>query len=464
MLHFNIPINSNLFNTLEYVVFDLVLAIFVYVLTSRLVGLYNCYDALKNHQKSHICEDTHAPLFETGIVCTQKKVFYAIVAIRILSWILIFSTNLLIRGRSEKIIETPTVSVTTLGRFSAFDSIPLLRQRQFRRKACVVRSDKSYFYGEIRNGNCQTDRELFSGTTVDFGFEFEPTFVSVTGCRPRNESIATHQQFDCNNTATTTTKRTVSSIVCTYNATDGVISNDLCFQNGTAPFTPCARTVSRDQVEDVPFDCGVGGNAQKVVCNRATVSYRNFSICGNAMIGCRITLKGLNCAGFVNINATTHMCENLKFGDQQNTSARCKVASGAVWDSTDWLSFYGIRMIDSISNVIAVAYGSGSEIRQVKQYAEKDERSLTVVNVLWTGALAAKITMVVALYVSCELLSRRYGLFVVANDEPRILSLLNATVTRIRRGRSSRTVDNDIKLRFALHNGVVRLQDAEEEV
>ncbi len=103
-----------MFNTLEYVLLDLVLAIFVYVLISKLASLYNCYDALKNHRSSHICEDTSAPLFETGIVSTKKKVFYVIVAIRVLSWILIFSTNLFIRGSSRKIREQTTAAVTML--------------------------------------------------------------------------------------------------------------------------------------------------------------------------------------------------------------------------------------------------------------------------------------------------------------------------------------------------------------
>ncbi len=464
MRHFKVPINSNLFNTFEYVVFDLILAILVYVLTSKLVGLYNCYDALQNHQQSHIREDTRAPLFETGIVCTQKKVFYSIVAIRILSWILIFSTNLLIRGRSEKIIEKRTESVTTFGRFSAFDPMPLLRERQFRRKACVGRTENFYYYGEIRNNNCQIDRDLFSGPTVKFGLEFEPTRVSISGCRPKNESIAVFQYFDCNNTATTTTTSTPSNILCTYNTTDGEVGDELCFQNGTAPFTPCVRTVSKYQYHHVPFNCGAGAKAQKVMCNLKAYSERNFSICDNAVVGCRKPLGGYICAGFVNINATTHMCENLQLGDQQNTNATCKMASGAVWNNTDWLSFYGISTVDTISNIVAVTYGSGLERKQVKYYKAKDKRTFTSVNLLWTGALAAKIFMVMALYVTCELLSRRYGVFVVANDEPRILLLLNDTATRIRRGREARFGRDDIKLKVAFQNGVVRLHEGENEI
>ncbi len=463
-MHFEVPINSNLFNTLEYVVFDLVLAIFVYVLTSRLVGLYNCYDALKNHRKSHICEDTRAPLFETGIVCTRRKVFYGIVVIRILSWVLIFSTNLLILGRSEKIIETTTASVTTLGRFSAFDSTELLRQRQFLRKACVGRTEKSYYYGEIRNGSCETDRKLFSRPTVEFDFNFKPTFLSTSGCGTKNGSVASHQRFECNNPEAATKATTISSIVCTENTTNGETIDELCFQNGTAPFTPCVRKAPVVQLKNVPFDCGAGGNKQRAICDEEVFSNVTFSICDNAVIVCRYEPIDSNCVGFVNINATTHICENLKLGDQQNTNASCKKASGAVWNTTDWVSFYGVRALNSISNVMAVAYGSGEERREVKQYAAKDERSLTSVNMLWTGALAAKIIMVVALYVVCELLSRRYGVFMVANDEPRILSLLTSTVTRIRRGRAPRAERDDIKLRVALHNdGVVRLHDGHED-
>ncbi len=432
------------------------------MLTSRLVGLYNCYDALKNHRKSHIREDNHAPLFETGIVCTEKKVFYGIVAVRILSWVLIFSTNLFIRGRSEKIIETRTASITTLGRFSVFDPIEQRQEHLFLRKSCVGRTENSSFYGEIRDGNCQIDRKLFWGSTVEFGFNFERTFVSINRCRAKNESMARLQYFRCNNTAAPTTTTTGLIITCTYNKTDGVISDDLCFQKGTDPFVPCVRTVQKEQKKNVPFDCGTGGNAQKLTCNQIAGSRRKFSICDNAVIGCRIRPKGLICAGFVSINATTYICKNLKMGPQQNPNAKCKVAKGAVWNITDWIPFYGIDELDSISNAFAVAYGSGSETRLVKQYKGKDKRSVTAVHKLWTGVLATKIIMVVALYVVCEFLTRRYGVFLVANDEPRILSLLNTTVTRIRCGRTARFVSSNIKLRVALDNGVVRLHDTEE--
>ena len=459
MLVFDFSFNSFLFNALEYVVFDLVLAILVHVLTSKLVGLYNCYDALKNHRRSLIREDSRTPLFGAGILCTQKKLFYAIVAVRTLSWILIFGPNLFIRERTEKTIKTINASVTTLGRFSVFDPTEQRRQQLFLRKACVGRTENSSYYGEIRNGSCQIDRRLFSGPAVEFGLKFEPTFVSINGCRPKNGSLAKHQSFECNNTATTTTASTTRSIIqCTFNETDGKVGDELCFPNGTAPFTPCVRKAPREQKENVSFVCGAGENMQDKICSLAHESSRIFSICDNAVIACRFRPKGLICAGFVNINATTHMCENLEMRPQPNPNAKCKVAKGAEWHITDCIPFYGLEGLDSISTAFDVAYASGSESRLVKEFAA-EKRSLTSVNILWAGAFAANIFIVAVLYVLCEFLSRRYEVFVVANDETRILSLLNATVSRIRDGTAPETVSNDIKLRVSLNNGVVCLHD-----
>lgn len=61
------------------------------------------------------------------------------------------------------------------------------------------------------------------------------------------------------------------------------------------------------------------------------------------------------------------------------------------------------------------------------------------------------------------MLSRWYGVFIVANDKPRISSPLNTNETRMSRGRRVSRDGWDARLRVTNCNGVVRLQEKEEE-
>ena len=460
MSNFEISFNSNLFNTFEYVVFDLVLAISVHVLTSKLVGLCNCYDAVENHGLCYIREDVRTSLFGTGIMSTKKKVFYVVVFVRILSWILIFSTNLLIRGRSERL---SSARLTTLGGFSLFDPFSLLNQNRFLRLACMRRMKDFVYYGEIRNGTCEMNRELFTEPPVEFGLTFQPTLISTTGCISGNSSYTT---FFCKTLAT---PRSNVSMGCLNNATNGVLGDEVCYIDGSAPRTSCVRNVpkdslvsSREPFENVTFNCA-GSEYQ---CIGGLDAEHSFSICDNAVVSCIIhqaeddRLEG--CAGLVNKDGVTRMCTNLTEGNIQNRNASCKIAKGLDWNITDWVPFYGMRPLQTISNVVAVAYGSGERVEQVKTYAIGNERLFTEVRYLWIGVLAAKIGIVLALFIACEVLSRRYGVFAVANDEPRLFSLLKTTVHRIRRGRNA-TTNGYSRLRITLRYGMVELHETDEE-
>ena len=453
MGHFEIPVNSNIFVTVEYVVFDLVLAICVCLLTSKLVGLYNCYDALKNRRTCHLCEDTSAPLFETGIMSTKKEMFYGMALLRILSWILIFSTNLLVRGRSELL---SNVHLTTRGGFSMFDSSALLEENGIHRIACRRRLKNSTYYGEIRNGTCEMNHELFIKPPIEFSFKYQHTLVSTIGCINGNSS---YQHFRCNSTTTPTLK---ASVRCVYNETNGVLNDDVCYINGSAPHTSCFRSAPREQEENVKFKCGGRG---EYLCWSSSFERNNFSTCDNAVVSCRRTQRNgvqiKNCAGLVNKGGVTLMCKNLRVGNLQNHGASCKIARGLDWNITDWLQFYGSHPLKAVTSVVAVAYGSGDQIKQVKTYTIGYERSFTQVRYSWIGVLTAKVIMVLVLFIVCEALSRRYRVFAIANDELRLYSLIKITVGRLKRDNNlGNGADN--RLRVKLDNGVIKLYNVDE--
>ena len=453
MGQFEIPINSNFFGTIQYVVFDLVLAICVHVLTSKLVGLYNCYDALKNPTTCHLCDGVRAPLFETGIMCTKKKFFYGVVFLRILSWILIFSTNQLVRGRSEQF---SSARLTTRGGFSLFDPYPLLNHNRLLRLACMRRSKYSAYYGEIRNGTCEMNRELFTEPPIEFGPTFQPTIVSTAGCILGN---SLYRKYDCNSTMTPSSK---AEVQCIHNETNGALSRDVCYINGSAPHTSCLRNDPREQQRNVRFNCGGRG---EYMCLRYLVAARKFSICDNAVVSCRTEhINGVqveNCAGLLNKDGVTRMCIKLAEGNLQDHNASCKIAKGLDWNITDWIPFYGLPPLLTISAIVPVAYGSGEQVKQIKVYTLGDERTFTDVRYLWIGVLIAKIVVVVVLLTACEVLSRRYQLFAVANDEPRLYSLLKTTVNRIRIDRNLRN-GPDYRLRVMLDDGVIKLYNVDE--
>ncbi len=160
----------------------------------------------------------------------------------------------------------------------------------------------------------------------------------------------------------------LSYIICTWNRTGGVLDDDLCFLKGTASFVPCFRTAQRLQRTNVSFDCVFGRNTQKLPCRMTLGSTRRFSLCNDALIACLLrpkTPRGCECSGLVNINGTTPICQDLELGNQKNTIAKCKSVSGAEWNITDWVPFFGMGMTETISDIITVAYGAGVEKRQV---------------------------------------------------------------------------------------------------
>ena len=121
----------------------------------------------------------------------------------------------------------------------------------------------------------------------------------------------------------------------------------------------------------------------------------------------------------------------------------------------------GVPQLNTISNVAAVAYGSGERVEQVRTHRRGNEFLFTEVKYLGIGVLAAKIGIVLALFIACEALSWRYGVFAVAHDKPRLFSCSKTTVHRMRRSRSAITNENS-RLRIKLHQGVIELYETEE--
>ena len=383
------------------------------------------------------------------------------VLVRILSWVLIFSTNLLIRGRSEKAEHISTVRLIRRGGYSVFDPVEQLTQNRFVRLGCMKSSNESVCYGKIRNDTCEVDRELFAEEPIEFGLKFQPTLVTTTGC---SSNFSTYEQFRCNSSSTSSNIRPV--ITCLYNGTNRQFNDDVCYLNGTAPRTSCVRNGTRNreiehEKNPVTFNCDNG----EYRCQMFWKLSRYYSLCDSAVISCKMRkVNGVrfpSCVGLLNKDGVTHMCDDMKEGNLQNHNASCNTAKGADWNIKDWLSFYNVGPLIDLPSVLALSYGSGEQVKQVKTY-KSEERSFTTVNYLWIGALLAKIVMVSALFIACEVLSRRYGVFVVANDEPRIFSFFNTTVHRIRRGRSARN-DENWNLCVKLENGVVKLHDANKE-
>eukprot|EP00171_Calliarthron_tuberculosum_P018822 IDg18822t1 len=81
-----VPVHANV-NTLNYLLFDLVFAISIHILTSDIAGLSNCSTVLRFDREE--IDARKAPFVGTGITCTKSNVFYIVASLRFTSWLLI---------------------------------------------------------------------------------------------------------------------------------------------------------------------------------------------------------------------------------------------------------------------------------------------------------------------------------------------------------------------------------------
>ncbi len=113
----SIGVSSLILNAANFVLFDLVLAAAVYVLTADLAGLVNSTSALKAKDEPIAF---HSPAFVgvgVGITCTKKIVFYVLAFLRIISVLFIFISSTSFIGGTQCVDAEKEANVKWIGNF-----------------------------------------------------------------------------------------------------------------------------------------------------------------------------------------------------------------------------------------------------------------------------------------------------------------------------------------------------------
>lgn len=422
----NMPVN--VFNTLNYLLFDLVFAAAVQLLTADIAGLSNCSSLL-----SFSGEDLGSrknPIAGPGIICTKRRVYYIVTSLRLASWLLIFDTSFFIIGVSRPVIVSKQANVTTLGNFSPYDDPFVLAKTTMLRRTCQGRYKNTAYYGEVRDGNCELNRDLLSDPVIQFGLRYEPTNVTYRSCYydlfKRDSYICQHADGN----------RTIEMQCLDYKRWK---NQTTCGIVGTKPLITCLLNEERNRY-DANFTCSSveaasqekENSVEQLQCTLVNTVHLVDKRCENAMIGCFEDVhEEYDCVGAVSLHGVTYLCQNINPVKKEETIL-CKQAKGAEWNIHDWVLLYSSISLTTIEDAYALSYGSGLEKRVVKALDSRGgHHHLTIIQPTWFAILCVKLIAVASLLAISVFLRRWKGLHRVANDEYEMKRLLGAATKRI---------------------------------
>lgn len=188
-----IPVESNLANALNFLIFDVVLISLVFHLTSDVSGRLN--DADLSAGEPRVLFFTSPPVIGGGLCTTRPFRASLLLFARILGLLLILVTNLTIGGKSEAVLRTQRAEVVVPGSLENF-TVEDTEISMLRRSGCLGSASTNFstdgvienitFYGEIRNDECEVDKELVFPKAVKFSQRLVKYNISTGNC-VRNE-------------------------------------------------------------------------------------------------------------------------------------------------------------------------------------------------------------------------------------------------------------------------------------
>ncbi len=185
-----VAVSSLVLNSVNFLLFDLLLAAAVYYLTADVAGLVNSISALKGKGEAIAL---YSPAFfgvGVGITCTRKHVFYVLAFLRIVSVLFIFISSMSFIGGTQCVVAEKEANVVWLGNFSTHEDAGTLQRRALLRQSCQGQTNSTLYYGELRDdGFCELDLSRI-GRTVHFDFFYGGRSVNFTACRSNVEEIS----------------------------------------------------------------------------------------------------------------------------------------------------------------------------------------------------------------------------------------------------------------------------------
>ncbi len=407
-------LSSAVFNVLNFLLFDIVLASIVFWLTADVAGLVNSASALR--QLGNRLHAYNPPLVGVGLTCTRRSVFRVLALIRGVAMLGVLATNFLIEGVSCERLRFLEQSVVVPAIIPLNTTQANVRRLTLRRRGCQGRTESEVYYGELRYGeHCELRRDLFSMPqhTVFFGLDFVNRTIKfpTEECEfyTDNETHRHMHRFRCNGLGT---------IGCEISAADG---------------------------KTVPEKC----------------------------VGMVYAEDHLN-----KTRQVEYMCEGEalfpgKFGKSRTTDqARCRMARNANVTDTSWVPLINNKA-KTLRDIIDAVYGAGFQNTSVpvvgatrkereEGLTEKHKIEVTQLDYAYFWVLGAKVGLILLL-ILIDILMRAKGLIPAAHNEFGLGSLLaQSTANAIRIGdddmpiEEEATRDETMQLLVQSNNGVIR--------
>lgn len=443
-----IPIHSSVANALNYMLFDLVFAISIHILTSDIAGLTN-YSTVIRFDEDAIGA-RKAPFVGTGITCTKRNVFYIVASIRFASWMLIFATTFLLRGISSPLIVKETSNVVSKGTASPFFGSENLVQFRTRRLGCQGRTETTYYYGEIRDGKCELDTDLLSKPVPHFSLRYQNTTVSIRSCVLEKYDFTV---YNCSGNAGS------PDILVACHEFESTQSVDKCAVFKKMPLVDCSKTSNTTISCLSPPSVGTSKSSirqslQYSNCTQGKPFKKANMRCENAAVACYGKTVS-NCDGTVLLNGEIFICLDMKPKNITNEKLLCKKAGGFDWKMGNDIFLYGTLAASTIEDIIATSYGAGLERKVVRMKDPEKLQHATRINPLWFVILSIKVLAVASLLAVCVRLRFFEGFCPVASDEQGMKRLLQAETSgpsnRVETGDGGEAQDDQVYVTLVNH-------------
>lgn len=191
-----LPVESNLANAVNFVIFDIILISLVFHLTSDVSGRLNDADLHTGEPRRLFL--TSPPVIGGGLCSTRPFRAGVLLFARILGLFLILATNLTITGKSDALVTTKLAEVVVPGSLANF-SVEDTETSMLRRAECLGSASTNLsasgelenilFYGEIRNEVCEVDKELVFRDSVKFSQKLLKYNLSTGSCTRNEERV-----------------------------------------------------------------------------------------------------------------------------------------------------------------------------------------------------------------------------------------------------------------------------------
>ncbi len=355
-----------MFSTFNFVIFDILLLSILFWLTSDITGLINSACALQ--QQNNRMRILNVPLVGLGLTSSRRDVFWVMTFVRGIALACVCATNFTIQGVScERVQHVTHDVVVQADRYLKNVSIEFAKAAILRRRSCTGHKDDYHYYGEIRlDGYCETRKELFSTSTVNFYTQFFNRTIDFPkgGCEfytDNNYHVHIHR-FTCSGLGT------IGCLISTTN-------------NNTIPST-CLGVVMADDARH--------GKEGKVA----------YMCEGEALF-----------PGRFGMNRTV-------------TQARCRMAENANVTNPFWVPMIH-NTVRTLPEVIDAIYGIQVKRMQVKIPNPNDRIDVTQFDRTWFVILGI-MCILIALLTGVDLRLRALGLVPAGNNESKLAALLAA--------------------------------------